>query len=147
LPIAIRDEEYLTDGEMEDLLRTVDEVAVYMGMELEYEEDDDVRPKDFEEDLSVSSELVFVPDRRLAILKLGGIFWPENLADLYTQDHLKTCEDAFHRSLERARGSVPDYDEDQRSVGKVHGTVIDRMVRVYARPTDASQDTGEPTQT
>jgi histidine kinase/DNA gyrase B/HSP90-like ATPase len=144
LPIVIQDGEYLEAEALEKLLLTLAEVEVYMGKELDYDDDDDVRPKDFSADLSVSSGLIFVSKRGPTILRLGDLSWPECLSDIYPINHIKTCEDAFHRALETAWGSLPEYDEDKRTVGEVHGTEIVRYVRIYVRPIDMSHYLDEP---
>jgi len=144
LPVAIQDGEFLTADALEALLRALVEVEVYMGKELDYDDDDDVRPKDFSADLSVSKTLIFLPNRSPTILRLGDQSWPECLPGLLPANHLKTCEEVFHRTLERAWGALPEYEEDKKPVGEVHGTEIERYVRIYVRPVDISRYLDEP---
>jgi hypothetical protein len=132
LPMAIYDGEYLTASSLEELLRPLVEVIVYDGFEIEYDEDDNVRPKDFKDDFKVSSTLLFVPDRTPAILRLGSNAWPECVTDLYLPGKPKCCEDSFKGALKRAWGAEPTYEEDLRVVGKVGGDQIWRTVRIYS---------------
>lgn len=134
LPIAIRDDDYLTSAQLEEVLRTESQVEVYMGDELEYDEDDDVRPKDFNADLEVSKTLILIPKRDPSILDVGGEKWPQCIPDIYLSGRPRTCESAFHGVLHRAWGGGEEYDEDSRPVGTVHETEIMRNVRLYVRP-------------
>jgi hypothetical protein len=138
LPVAIRDGDYLTVSALEALLREVDEVEMYEGSEIEYDEDDDVRPKAFRNDFIVSPTLFLVPRRVASILTVGKQSWPECVPQLYLTGQPKCCEDAFHSVLKRAWGVEPEWDEDSRVVGEVHGEEISRQVRIYSRPVDPS---------
>jgi len=138
LPIVCRNDEYLTAEQLVKLLRAEVEVEVYMGDELDYDEDDDVRPKDFSADLVVSESLVFVPDRQPSILDLGSTKWPQCIPELYLLDRPKNCEEAFHLALKHAWAGDPEYDEDSRKVGTVHHEKIFRQVRIYTVPVDVS---------
>ena len=139
LPIAMRDDDYLTAGQLEEVLRSEVEVEIYLGEELEYDEDDDVRPKDFNADLVVSKKLVFVPRREPSILGFGGIQWPACLPNLYLPEQPKTCEAAVEAVLKRVWDKEPEYDEDKRVVGKVHDAEIIRQVRISVRPVNVDE--------
>jgi hypothetical protein len=138
LPVAIRDGEYVTVAALDVVLRGLDTVEVYEGNEIEYDEDDDVRPKAFRNYFKVSPTLFLVPDGASSILTVGKQSWPECVADLYLADEPKCCQDAFRGALRHAWGVEPEWDEDSRIVGKVDGEEISRQVRIYSRPTDRS---------
>ncbi|MCX6929426.1 MAG: hypothetical protein NT154_40360, partial [Verrucomicrobia bacterium] len=138
LPVAIRDGEYLTVSALGTWLRGLDEVETCEGSEIEYDEDDDVRPKAFRNDFKVSPALFLVPRRARSILSVGKQSWPECVPELYLADQPKCCEDAFHGALKRAWGIEPESDEDSRVVGEVRGEEISRQVRIYSRPLDPS---------
>ena len=138
LPLAIRDGEYVTVGTIESLLSELSEVKVYEGDEIEYDEDDDVRPKAFKHEFIVSPTLFLVPRGASPILMVGKQSWPECVADLYLPDRPKCCEDSFHSALKRAWGAEAEWEEDSRVVGEVQGEEISRQVRIYSRPVDPS---------
>ena len=118
LPVAIRDGEYLTASALESLLQELGEVEMYEGSEIEYDEDDDVRPKAFKNEFSVSATLFLVPHRAHSILTVGEQSWPECVPELYSESQERCCEDAFHGALRRAWGVEPEWDEDSRVVGE-----------------------------
>ncbi len=137
LPLAIRDETYLDTGSIEELLRDIDdEILVYEGTEIEYDEDDDVLPKAFRNEFVPLSTLFFVPGKVSSILTIGKEYWPACLPDLYVLDQPKCCQEAFDMALERVWRCEPEYDKDVRVVGEVDGETISRTVRIYSRPTD-----------
>jgi len=138
LPVAIRDGEYLTAVALESLLRQVDEVQMFLGSEIDYDEDDEVLPKAFRSDFTVSATLLLVPSRTASILTVGIQRWPDCVPGLYAPDQPKCCEDIFHIALKRAWSVEPEWDEDLRVVGEVHGEEILREIRIYTRPIDPS---------
>ena len=136
LPVAIRDGEYLTVSALESLLQGLSEVEMFEGSEIEYDEDDDVRPKAFRNDFTVSSTLFLVPRQASSILASSKQSWPECVPELYLAEQPKCCEDAFHSALKQAWGAEPEWDEDSRVVGEVHGEEISRQIRIYSRPAE-----------
>ena len=141
LPIAILDGEYLTETSLSILLRGLVEVEVYKGIEIEYDEEDDVRPKAFKNNFIVSSTLLFVPRDISSILIVGSEHWPKCVPDLYLPDRPKSCEDSFLLDMKRAWGGEPCCDQDSRVVGEVDGEEILREVDIYSRPVDPSKYT------
>ncbi|MGZ5545789.1 MAG: HD domain-containing protein, partial [Limisphaerales bacterium] len=139
LPVAIRDLEYLTASSLAEFLRDLDEVELYLGSEITYDEDDNVRPKDFKNDFVVSSKLFFVPRHVPSILKLGAEDWPACIPGLHPPGQARCCEDVFHATIKTAWEATPEYDEDSRVVGEVAGEEILRRVRIYTRPRDLSR--------
>jgi hypothetical protein len=111
---------------------------MYEGGEIDYDEDDDVRPKAFKNEFIVSPTLFLVPEAASSILIVGKRSWPECVPDLYLPDQPKCCEDAFHSALKRAWGAEAEWEEDSRVVGEVQGEEILRQVRIYSRPGDPS---------
>ncbi len=139
LPVVVHDNECLLTGSIEALLRNLDEVEVYEGDGIEYDEDDDVRPKEFENNFNVSPSLFLLPDNLGYLLKVGAENWPACIPELYLPNQPKCCEDVFHTAMGNAWGSVPDYDEESRAVGNVNKDDIVRNVRIYSRPLDLSE--------
>jgi hypothetical protein len=140
LPVAIRDGEYLTASKLESALKEADEAIFFEGIEIEYDDysDGDVRPNAFRNDFVVSPTLFLIPRQATSILTVGKQNWPECVPQLYRADLPKCCEDAFHAALKRAWGVEPEWEEDSRVVGEVHGEEISRLVRIYTRPVDSS---------
>ena len=148
LPIAIRNREYLTLSAVETLLQELNAVEVYEGSEIEYDEEDDVRPKAFKNDFEVSETLFLVPGRALtSILEIGKQHWPECVPELYVEGLPRSCGDAFEDALKRAWGREPESDEDSRCVGKVDDEGIWRKVTVYSRTANVSGSDEDSTST
>ena len=138
LPVAVRNGEHLTASLLAETLRNANEVEVYLGSEIEYDEDDDVRPKAFKNDFNVSSTLFLVPKQPSTILTVGKRRWPECMPDLYLPDRPTCCSGAFEAVLRRAWGEETEWNEESRVVGEVQGEEILRDVRIYSRPADLS---------
>lgn len=138
LPIAVRDWEYLNSSELVQILSDLETVNVFHGEEIHFEDDDDVRRRDFENSFEISCSLFLVPNEELSLLTIGEEHWPGCVPNLHGNNRPRTCDEAFVSALERAWGVSPDEDEDMLSVGKVGGTKIQRTVLIYRRP-DATE--------
>jgi hypothetical protein len=117
-----------------------------MGDGLEYDDEDDVRPKDFNADLVVSKSLIFVPLSEPSVREIGGVNWPACLPNLYLPEQPRTCEAAFEAVVKRAWNKEPEYDDDERVVGTVHHTEIFRAVRIFVRPVNITEYIEDPEQ-
>lgn len=139
LPIAVRADEYLSPTELEEMLRGLNGVEVFLGNGIDYDEDDNVLPKSFHNDFEVSENLFFVPKKSRSVLMIGERYWPECLPNLYVDGFPRDCEAAFEMAIKRAWGSEAEWGEDRRVVGMVDDEEIVRRVRVYTRPGDTSE--------
>jgi hypothetical protein len=139
LPIAILNGEYLTGKELEHRLSAcLDEIQVYEGEVIEYDEDDYVVQRHFKDAFSASETLFFVPKKHPSLLRIGNQEWPSCIPGLYLPERPKCCEDAFHLALKAAWKTDPQWEEEKRTVGNVDGQEIEREVRIYSRPIDLS---------
>jgi hypothetical protein len=139
LPIVIQNDEYLTEKELESQLKELDEVEVFLGTEIDYSEEDDIRPSSFRNSFQVSTTLLFLPKTVPSILTVSNLSWPNCVPDLYLDENPQSCEEAFHRAVIAAWGGKAEFDEDTRNVGEVEGEDIKRAVRIYSRPIDVGK--------
>jgi hypothetical protein len=142
LPIAVRNDEYCTENKIKELISNLDFVQVYYGNSIDYDENDDghVRPKDFNNELSVSETLFLVPSGyRQSVLKIGDKSWPECIPNLYETGKPIDCKGAFESILKQVWGDELDWEDCERIVGSVYDEEIKREVRVYSRPADTAE--------
>jgi hypothetical protein len=143
LPICHKSQKNYSMAALERHLRTFQEIEVYAGDEIDYDEDEDdtILPKDFENDFELSDDLFLYPTPKLSIGDREHGPWPETVANLYVPNTPKTCGEAFRACIRKAWGELPDYEEQSKVVGHVHGEEIKREVRVYVRTPDLSEYT------
>jgi hypothetical protein len=139
LPIAINNDEYVTEEILEQILQKTNEVEVYDSDSIEYDEDDNVLPKDFRNGLVVSETLFLVPDKsRRNFLNIGEKIWPDCISN-YKPEGPTSCIEAFVSILKRVWGVEPELEESKRVVGWVNDIEIERSVGVYSRSVDISE--------
>ncbi len=134
LPIVERGGEFLSREQLIGVIRDTNEVLVYGGVSIDFDEDsDDVHPRDFKNSFEQSSEIFLLPDFEVEILKIGNEKWPACVNDLLLAGPPHTYGEAFQQALAKAWGKAPDSVDDVRTVGTVLGSAITRTVEVFTR--------------
>jgi len=134
LPIAIRDGDCLSEEQIYKQMMADSEIIYFEGTEIEYDEDSDsCHPKEFNNDFEPSSELYLVPGSMPTILSVGGKDWPRSLAPTDRGETPRSYEEAFHRAVRKAWEDGFDTYTEERVVGDVNGTEIEREVTVLTR--------------
>lgn len=129
LPFARWKGEWLSTEEMKDALIDLEEIAVLLDDQIQYDEDlDDVHPKAFESSFEESDEMIFVPTN-LPGRGMKG-YLEQSIANPSTQGCPSNPPELFRKIL---RDVWEDYEEDSenRIVGYVEGTDIFREVTVF----------------
>lgn len=123
--------DWLSGAEFESKLNCLKEVAVTFEGEFDYdEEQDDVHPREYNRDFSISDDIVVVPKYVGSILKIANSSWPRSLVGL---EETKYSNLAAHirAVISRTWGNNVDETEEVRVVGTAVGTEIEREVTVF----------------
>ena len=123
--------DWLTASEFEEKLRCSREIAISFDGEFDYDEDqDDVHPKEFREDLIVSEEIAVVLKHRGGILDVGNNAWPRSIIGQPKQNDSNAA--AYAREMiQRVWGENIIEDEEERVVGTVGYSDITRQLIVF----------------
>jgi hypothetical protein len=123
--------DWLTTSEFEDRLRSSTEIAISFDGEFDYdEEQDDVHPKEFREDFKGSEDVALVLKHDGGILRGGNNSWPRSVTGQTKWSDSNVA--AYARELiRRAWGDTLQEDEEERVVGKVRYSDINRRVTVF----------------
>ena len=123
--------DWLTASEFEEKLRCSRELAISFDGEFDYDEDkDDVHPKEFREDFTVSEGIALVFKHDGHILELGSNSWPRSATGQPKSNDSNVAQ--YARELIRRVwcGNIQE-DEEERMVGKVGYSSINRQVTVF----------------
>ena len=123
--------DWLTAGEFEEKLRCSREIAISFDGEVDYDEiQDDVHPRDFREDFTVSEGITVVLKHRGDILDVGSTGWPRSITGQPKQSDSNAA--AYAREMiQRVWGEKIQEDEEDRVVGTVNCSDITRRVIVF----------------
>lgn len=123
--------DWLTKNEFEERLRLTTEIAISFDGEFEYDEDqDDVHPKEFHEDFTISEGIVLVLRHDGSILDVGTNSWPKSITGQPKRNDSNAA--AYVRKLiRRVWGENIQEDEEERVVGKVSYSDIIRQLIVF----------------
>ena len=123
--------DWLTAGEFEAKLRCSREIAISFDGEIDYDEnEDDVHPRDFREDFTVSEGIAVVLDHDGGILDVGNTGWPRSITGEPKRRESNVA--AYAREIvQRAWGGNVQEDEEDRVVGTVNCSDITRRVSVF----------------
>ena len=108
-----------------DFTRELDEVIVHSG-EINFEEDDDVSRRDFEDHFEVIENILELP-RLMHYSK-----WLDQINDDNISCEFWSLDSALEEALVAAWGQVV-WDEETVSVGYVNGNEINRRCRIATR--------------
>ena len=123
--------DWLTASEFEEKLRCSREIAISFDGEFDYdEEQDDVHPKDFREDFTVSEGIIVVLKHGGGILDVGNTGWPRSITGQPEQNDSNAA--AYAREMiHRVWGENIQEEEEDRVVGTVRYSDINRQLIVF----------------
>ena len=123
--------DWLTASEFEEKLRCSREIAISFDGEFNYDEDqDDVHPKDFREDFTVSEGIAVVLKHDGGILDVGNNGWPRSITGQPKRNDSNAA--AYVRELiQRVWGENNLEDEEDCVVGTVGYSDITRQLIVF----------------
>lgn len=134
LPIIERDGEYLSLKSLAKVIEDVEELVVYEGSSITYDEDyDSVHPREFRDSFRVNSDLFLLSEFEETVLKVGNKNWPSCVNNLFLADRPRSYAEALRNAIKDAWGEAPEPTEIARSVGSVDGSEISRSVQVFIR--------------
>lgn len=132
LPILKLGDDYPSLNELRELLTTVDQLKVYEGDDISYDEDkDSCLPRDFSRSFQTEPFIAFLCRMPGKILEAEGKTWPECILN---QIELATYETQLRALLEEAWGGSEDWSCDDVKVGTVGNYDIERRLTIYTRP-------------
>ena len=122
---------WLTAEEFEVELRRSREIAISFDGEIDYDEnEDDVHPRDFREDFTVSEGIAVVLDHGGGILELGTTGWPRSITGQPKRSGSNVA--AYAKAMiQRVWGENIEEDEEERVVGTVNYSEIVRRLAVF----------------
>jgi hypothetical protein len=132
LPILKFGDDYPALDQLRKMLLSVDQLNVYDGEQIDYDEDQDrCHPRDFARDFEVESSIGFLCRMPGSILETEGKNWPACILDhvpslTYERQLLSIFEDAW--------GGCESWSCDGVKVGSVGSYDVERSVTVYTRP-------------
>jgi len=132
LPIIKYGDDCPALNELRDLLAGLDQLTIYEGMRIEYDEDkDSCHPREFASDFDLEPSLAFLWSMPHRMLELEGKSWPECLLGQTPQT---TYETQLQGLLEQVWGDFEPRSCDKPKVGTAGRSDIERTVTVYTRP-------------
>ena len=130
--------DWLTTNEFEEKLRFSRELAISFDGEFDYDEDqDDVHPKEFREDFTVSEGIALVFRHDGHILELGNNSWPRSATGQPKSNDSNVAEYARELIRQVWCGNIQQ-DEEELVVGKVGYSDVIREVTVFRVADDES---------
>ena len=123
--------DWLTPSEFEEQLRSSTEIAISFDGEFDYDEDqDDVHPREFREDFTISERIALVLKHDGGILEIGNNSWPRSVTG-QPKRNVSNAAAYIGDLIRRAWGENIHEDEEERVVGKVGGFDITRQLIVF----------------
>lgn len=117
------------------MLSELDHIEMFAGDEVDYDEDsDECHPKDFKDQFQSDDAIFFVRDYMPIILTVGGQKWPSCVIEAAYPDRPKNYLELFRSIIVETWGEDVQESEDERPVGSVCGTKIERRVTTFWRP-------------
>ena len=123
--------DWLTPSEFEEQLRSSTEIAISFDGEFDYDEDqDDVHPREFREDFTISERIALVLKHDGGILEIGNNSWPRSVTG-QPKRNVSNAAAYIGDLIRRVWGENIHEDEEERVVGKVGGFDITRQLIVF----------------
>ena len=123
--------DWLTPSVFEEQLRSSTEIAISFDGEFDYDEDqDDVHPRDFREDFTISEGIALVLKHDGGILEIGNNSWPRSVTG-QPKGNVSNAAAYIGDLIRRVWGENIHEDEEERVVGKVGGFDITRQLIVF----------------
>lgn len=119
---------YLSD--IKSLLREQDEIIVVNGS-IDYEDDDDIKPSEFEGSLILKDNVILAPIRQSHYSQNNNI----TLDDIMSKFNMPEIKyyDLLEATMRDVWGEFTEDDEGYRVVGYVNGTEITRHTSIYKK--------------
>lgn len=139
LPIVCRgSDEWLNSAEFSELLASLSDVVVTFSGDFTYDEDnDDVHPRDFKNDLEISENILVVPRHDGSVLTVGRQAWPRSITGQPMRLETNLAAE-FRRLLEIVWEGDVQEESMNYAIGKVNGTPIIRDMTIFLRYTKAN---------
>lgn len=132
--------EWLNTLQFAERLETTDEVLISFDGDFDYEEDsDDVLPRDFRDSFRTNEDVVVVLKYDGTIIPSSPSHWPRSLVGLDISDKSRVAT-YVRQIISRVWGDLHVESSEQREVGTVNGTEIEREVTVFRRPAAEDED-------
>jgi Histidine kinase-, DNA gyrase B-, and HSP90-like ATPase len=134
LPLMRRGNEYLSAAQFRQELSEKHSIDLFEGEEVEYDEDSDsCHPKDFKEHFESDDTIFFVRKYMPTILTVGIRKWPQCVVQPSYPDRPKNYEELVRNIIAEVWGKDFQEYEDEKLVGFVDGTPINRNVTTFSR--------------
>jgi hypothetical protein len=131
--------DWLTAGEFESRLRSSTQLTISFDGEFDYDEDqDDIHPKAFRDDFNISDDVALVLKHDGSIMKMGNNSWPRFVTGTPPRSDSNVATHA-REMIRRVWGENVQEDEEERVVGKVGYSEINRRVTVFRIVEDQDQ--------
>ncbi len=125
--------EWLSEGELRERLKFMNILYISFDGHFIYDEDnDDVRPREFEENFEQEENIVVVLRSVGSILRDKGFQWPNTLTKVDGKTISKVAEHVDYTIRHEWEERVNVWSET-RTVGTVHGESIEREITIYER--------------
>lgn len=124
--------DWLSTNEFTDRLRSCTEIAISFDGEFDYDEDqDDVHPREFRADFTMSENIALVLKHDGGILKIANTRWPNSLTG-HEKSGGSNIEEYTRNLLRQVWGDEIEEEEEERVAGNVAGhTDVQRNVTVF----------------
>ncbi len=134
LPIARMGNKHLDSKEFMDLVADRDGIEVYVGDEVEYDEDaDDCHPREFKECFRVDSSIILVRKYMPTSLTVGSQHWPQCVVEPAFPDRPRSYLELVRSIISKAWAGEVDESEMKAEVGTVRGESVRREILVFSR--------------
>jgi hypothetical protein len=134
LPIARWGDEWVDAENFRNRISALDELVINFDGNFFYDADqDNVHPRDFQNNFIVGSDIIVVPKHDGAILRVGRLSWPNSITGIQKENNSNLAAEIIRILTESWEGSCIRWEEDYRVVGTVDGVQISRDVDVFKR--------------
>ncbi|OAT15121.1 HtpG family chaperone protein [Buttiauxella noackiae ATCC 51607] len=117
-------------SQIKELLNSLDEILVLNGS-IDYEEDDDIMPSEFERALIINNNVILIPMKQLQRSHANGITLDEILGKMGISS-IKYTE-RLEKTISEVWGDFIEEDDEDRVIGHVNGKEIIRNTCIYKR--------------
>jgi hypothetical protein len=135
LPLIRRGNEYLNADQFRRELSELESIDLFEGDYVEYDEDtDQCHPKEFKEQFQSDDTIFFVRRPMPTVLTVGSQKWPQCVIELAYPTRPKSYEELVRNVVAAVWGKDFQESGDEKPVGSVDGTTINRDVTTLSRP-------------
>lgn len=134
LPLIRRGNEYLNADQFREELSHLDSIDIFAGEEVEYDEDSDsCHPREFREQFECDKTIFLVRQSMPTVLTVGSRKWPQCVIEPAYPTRPKSYEAIVRSIVAEVWGKDFTKSDDEKRVGVVDGSPIERSVTTLFR--------------